>query len=84
MSAKIAIVTGAGSGVGRAVSIALAKAGYTLVLAGRRAEPLDAVAAEIKAAGGAAPVTFPYSDFGVNRRRIEDLRERLRIRGVVK
>jgi NAD(P)-dependent dehydrogenase (short-subunit alcohol dehydrogenase family) len=51
MTAKIAIVTGAGSGVGRAVSIALGKAGYTVVLAGRRKEPLDAVAAELKAAG---------------------------------
>ncbi|MDO8878440.1 MAG: SDR family oxidoreductase [Pseudolabrys sp.] len=59
MSAKIAIVTGAGSGVGRAVSIALAKAGYTLVLAGRRPEPLDAVAAEIKAAGGAQALAVP-------------------------
>ena len=37
-SAKIALVTGAGTGVGRAVAIALAKAGYNLVLAGRRKE----------------------------------------------
>ncbi len=51
MTAKIALVTGAGSGVGRAVSIALAKAGYTVVLASRRKEPLDAVAAELKALG---------------------------------
>ncbi len=51
MTAKIALVTGAGSGVGRAVSIALAKAGYNLVLAGRRKEPLDAVGAEINAVG---------------------------------
>jgi NAD(P)-dependent dehydrogenase (short-subunit alcohol dehydrogenase family) len=51
MTAKIAIVTGAGSGVGRAVSIALAKAGYTVALASRRKEPLDAVAAELKAFG---------------------------------
>src|SRR5215475_4789378 len=50
-SAKIALVTGAGTGVGRAVSIALAKAGYNLVLAGRRKEMLDKVAGEINAAG---------------------------------
>ena len=43
-SAKIALVTGAGTGVGRAVAIALAKAGYNLVLAGRRKEMLDKVA----------------------------------------
>jgi len=39
-SGKIALVTGAGSGVGRAAALALAGAGYTVVLAGRRAEPL--------------------------------------------
>ena len=53
-SAKIALVTGAGTGVGRAVAIALAKAGYNLVLAGRRKEMLDKVAAEINATGAQA------------------------------
>ena len=55
-SAKIALVTGAGTGVGRAVAIALAKAGYNLVLAGRRKEMLDKVAGEINAAGAQALV----------------------------
>jgi NAD(P)-dependent dehydrogenase (short-subunit alcohol dehydrogenase family) len=41
----IALVTGAGSGIGRAVSVALAGAGYSVVLAGRRASELDATAA---------------------------------------
>jgi NAD(P)-dependent dehydrogenase (short-subunit alcohol dehydrogenase family) len=41
------MVTGAGSGIGRAVARALAAAGYTLVLAGRRPQPLQEVAAEI-------------------------------------
>ncbi|MDP2410996.1 MAG: SDR family oxidoreductase [Pseudolabrys sp.] len=54
MTAKIALVTGAGTGVGRAVAIALAKAGYTVVLAGRRKEPLAAVASEINATGAQA------------------------------
>jgi NAD(P)-dependent dehydrogenase (short-subunit alcohol dehydrogenase family) len=53
-SAKIALVTGAGTGVGRAVAIALAKAGYSLVLAGRRKEMLDKVSAEINAIGAQA------------------------------
>jgi len=53
-SAKIALVTGAGTGVGRAVSIALARAGYNLALAGRRKEMLDKVAGEINAAGAQA------------------------------
>lgn len=45
-SSKIAIVTGAGSGVGRAAALALLSDGYRVVLAGRRAEPLEAVAAQ--------------------------------------
>jgi NAD(P)-dependent dehydrogenase (short-subunit alcohol dehydrogenase family) len=52
--ARIALVTGAGSGIGKASALALAQAGWTLVLAGRRAETLDEVAREIAAAGGQA------------------------------
>ena len=42
---RVALVTGAGSGIGRAAAIALAGAGFTVVLAGRRLEPLEAAAA---------------------------------------
>jgi NAD(P)-dependent dehydrogenase (short-subunit alcohol dehydrogenase family) len=45
--AKVAVITGAGTGVGRAAAIELAGDGFTVVLAGRRPEPLDAVAAEL-------------------------------------
>ena len=38
---RIAVVTGAGSGVGRAATLALLADGYSVVLAGRRKEPLD-------------------------------------------
>ena len=44
---KIAIVTGAGSGVGRAVAQAFGRDGYAVVLAGRRAAALDETAAPI-------------------------------------
>jgi len=44
MTAKIAVVTGAGSGIGRAVSLALASVGFTVVLAGRRKEELEKTA----------------------------------------
>jgi len=46
-SAKIAIVTGAGSGIGKHVAVALAHNGYAVVLAGRRPEPLEATALEV-------------------------------------
>ena len=45
---KVAVVTGAGSGLGRAVSLALANVGYEVVLAGRRADKLE----ETRALGG--------------------------------
>ncbi len=53
-TSKIALVTGAGSGIGKASALALARDGFTLVVAGRRKEPLDAVAAEIGKIGTAA------------------------------
>ena len=46
-SAKIAIVTGAGSGIGKHVAVALGHSGYAVVLAGRRPEPLEATALEV-------------------------------------
>ena len=49
---NVAIVTGAGSGIGRAVSLALLKTGWNVALAGRRTEPLEATAA--MAEGGEA------------------------------
>jgi NAD(P)-dependent dehydrogenase (short-subunit alcohol dehydrogenase family) len=44
---KVALVTGAGSGIGKACAIALANAGYAVVLAGRRIDALETVAKEI-------------------------------------
>ncbi len=51
---KVAIITGASSGIGRATAIAFGRAGYAVVAVGRQATALDAVAAEIAASGGRA------------------------------
>ena len=51
---KVAVITGAGSGIGRAVALALAGDGYATALAGRRADALSVVADEVAAAGGRA------------------------------
>ena len=53
---KVAIVTGAGTGIGKAVSLALAKDGYAVVLAGRRADKLDETKKE---AGNAKTLSVP-------------------------
>ena len=48
LTGRVAWVTGAGSGIGQAAAIALAKEGATVVLTGRRKEPLGETAATIK------------------------------------
>ena len=54
-SSKVAIVTGAGSGIGKAVALALLKSGYHVALAGRRPELLEQAA---KDAGGTSATTL--------------------------
>ncbi|MBN9089112.1 MAG: SDR family oxidoreductase [Reyranella sp.] len=56
LTGKVAWVTGAGSGIGQAAAVALAREGATVVLTGRRKEPLQETAAAIKKAGGKAEV----------------------------
>lgn len=59
---KIAVVTGAGTGIGRAAALALLKDGWAVVLAGRRAEPLQEVAGHAKDAGHALVVPTDVAD----------------------
>jgi len=54
-SNQVALVTGAGSGIGKAVALALMKEGYATVLAGRRREPLEATARD----GGGKSLVVP-------------------------
>ena len=59
---KIALVTGAGTGVGRAAALALLRDGYAVVLAGRRLEPLELVVAESGAGDRALVVPTDVAD----------------------
>jgi NAD(P)-dependent dehydrogenase (short-subunit alcohol dehydrogenase family) len=61
---RIAIVTGAGTGIGRAVMLALLRNGYGVALAGRRREPLEQTAAESGAAARTLIVPTDVSDAG--------------------
>ena len=57
-SDKVAVITGAGTGVGEAAAVALARDGFDLVLAGRRPEPLEEVGAKAINIGSAV-ITVP-------------------------
>jgi NAD(P)-dependent dehydrogenase (short-subunit alcohol dehydrogenase family) len=61
-SGKIALVTGAGTGIGKAVSLALLRAGYAVVLAGRRGDLLQATAQEAPAGSRSLAVPTDVSD----------------------
>src|ERR1051326_803411 len=63
---KVALITGGGSGIGKASALALAREGFAVVVAGRRPEPLQAVVSEIegvqgRALGAPADVSDPAS-----------------------
>ena len=59
---KVAIVTGAGSGIGKAVALALLKEGYSVALAGRRKDRLEQVANESEAGSRALAVPTDVSN----------------------
>ena len=53
---KVAVVTGAGTGIGKHAALALLEEGYAVALAGRRKEPLEETVAEAKSSGSRALV----------------------------
>src|ERR1700746_3145762 len=61
---KIALVTGAGTGVGRAASLALMKAGFAVVLAGRRMDKLEETQKLGENVGKSLPVSADMADPG--------------------
>jgi short-subunit dehydrogenase len=78
LTGRRALVTGASSGIGRALAIELAKRGVDLVLLARREERLTEVAAEIKALGRRAiPVVGDVTDPDSRRRAIDTARQQL-------
>ncbi|MFZ3321966.1 MAG: SDR family oxidoreductase [Usitatibacter sp.] len=59
---KVAVVTGAGTGIGKAAALALMKEGYNVAFAGRRAEPLEKAIAESGKAANAIAVPTDVGD----------------------
>ncbi|SIT34991.1 Short-chain dehydrogenase/reductase SDR [Paraburkholderia ribeironis] len=76
-SGKVALVTGAGSGIGRACALKLLENGYSVVLAGRRQAPLDALAAQARQLGGdALAAACDVTDAGSVAALFDTIRER--------
>jgi NADP-dependent 3-hydroxy acid dehydrogenase YdfG len=75
---KVAVVTGSGQGLGRAIALKLAKDGYAVALFGRTEERLQATAKEIEAAGGKCILrTLDVSDWDAVQQAFLDTKEEL-------
>jgi len=74
---RVAVVTGAGTGIGKAVALALLKEGYHVALAGRRAELLDATARESGAGDRVLPVSTNVADPDSVRQLFAKVKEKL-------
>ena len=71
---RVALVTGASQGIGRAIALALSYAGARVVIAARNAEKLQILAQEIEAAHGMAfPVKMDVADARVSESRLHEM-----------
>jgi 3-oxoacyl-[acyl-carrier protein] reductase len=74
---QVMVVTGAGSGIGRALALTFAEAGAKVVCCGRRIERLENVVAEIEEAGGTAfELAVDVTNAGQTRRSVETILEK--------
>ena len=68
LNEKVAIVTGAGQGIGKGIALCLAKRGVKVIATGRRVEPIEQTIAEIKELGGEGfAMTCDSADFLVSK-----------------
>ena len=67
---KVAIVTGAGQGIGKGIALCLAKRGVKVIATGRRAEPIEQTIAEIRELGGEG---FAMTCDSADRARVEEV-----------
>ena len=74
---RIILITGAGDGIGRAVSLDCAKRGATIILLGKTIQKLEQVYDEIIANGGPDPAIYPLDLQGASEDDYEDLRENI-------
>lgn len=70
---KVVLVTGAGAGIGRAISLAYARFGATVVLLGKTIKELEKVYDEIEAAGYPEPAMYPLNMEGANAKDYQDM-----------
>lgn len=77
LNGKVIVVTGAGAGIGRTVSLTCAKHGATVVLLGRTTQKLEMVYDEIEAAGGPQPAIYPINFEGACEKDYTDLAQAL-------
>ena len=73
---QVAVISGGGRGIGRAVALAFAEEGATCVLAGRRLDALETCAAEVRRSGGKAVVDYQASAFLLVEGRIDGVKLR--------
>lgn len=77
LSERNILVTGAGSGIGRAVSRALAMEGATVILLDKQRKAIESLYDEIEAAGGAEPALYPMDLLGATQQDYNDLADRV-------